>query len=183
MVVTASTQLGVDVCRWKTWGDTREMANERGGITVSRQMKTAYQDRWEAWRMDIEKHVYKSTRACISTDCFYKTKSCTHANITNITSASLPQQWETASSVVLTVWGLLRRVVREQKRISTCLWCTDLVPLRDWSNKPNKSLIRNIRRLWDYSYIYSKYIYQTNKCRTCSSHWQCHTGDLWKAAH
>lgn len=123
MVVTASAQMRVDVYRWKTWGDTREMADEWGGIEVNRQMKTSISrntDGEYGAGMDMEQHIYKPTRACTWTDCFYIIKSCTHANITNIPSA---QQWQTASSVGLTVQGLLRGVVRGQTCISTCLWC------------------------------------------------------------
>lgn len=92
MVVTASAQMRVDVCRWKTWGDTRKMANEWGGIDVNRQMKTSISrntDGKHGEGMEIELHIYKTTRGCTQTDCFYITKSCTHSNITDITSAQL----------------------------------------------------------------------------------------------
>lgn len=76
--------------RRKTWGDTREMANEWGGTEVNRQMKTSISrntDGEHGGGTDVEQHIYKTTTSCTRTHCFHRTKSCTHANITNVTSA------------------------------------------------------------------------------------------------
>lgn len=134
MVLTASAQMRVDVHRWKTWGDTREMADEWGGIQINRQMKTYLRNADRGHGEGVIHGAAQHTKPQEPAHGQMVSKQLKTADTPTSYRISLQhshtQQWETARSVSME-W-------RGQTCISTCLWCSESMPLRDDSIKTKK---------------------------------------------